>query len=146
MDAGREDHYNKKYTNPARGILDFCKQNLWPLPCSQLTNKNKKLFLHSKKSWEDYQVTKSKKPPLWEGPNLLECKSHRGRLKLCTIRVVLKSECPRKSKSRKLQKIDFLLTKPIEVYRYRIKPSDISFALKKKMAAYFIPHQYPSMC
>ncbi len=28
----------KKYTNPARGILDFCKQKLWPLPCSQLTH------------------------------------------------------------------------------------------------------------
>ncbi len=27
----------RKYTNPARGILDFCKQKLWPLPCSQLT-------------------------------------------------------------------------------------------------------------
>ncbi len=27
-----------KYTNPARGILDFCKQKLWPLPYSQLTN------------------------------------------------------------------------------------------------------------
>ncbi len=27
----------EKYTNPARGI-DFCKQKLWPLPCSQLTN------------------------------------------------------------------------------------------------------------
>ncbi len=25
----------KKYTNPATGILDFCKQKLWPLPCSQ---------------------------------------------------------------------------------------------------------------
>ncbi len=25
----------QKYTNPARGILDFCKQKLWPLPCSQ---------------------------------------------------------------------------------------------------------------
>ncbi len=27
-----------KYTNPARGIIDFCKQKLWPLPCSPLTN------------------------------------------------------------------------------------------------------------
>ena len=26
-----------KYTNPATGILDFCKQKLWPLRCSQLT-------------------------------------------------------------------------------------------------------------
>ncbi len=24
-----------KHTNPARGILDFCKQKFWPLPCSQ---------------------------------------------------------------------------------------------------------------
>ena len=32
-----------------------------------------------------------------------------------------------KSKSGKLQKVDFLLTKPIEAYQYRIKPSDISF-------------------
>ncbi len=28
----------KKYINPARGILDFCKQRWWPLPCSRLTN------------------------------------------------------------------------------------------------------------
>ncbi len=27
-----------KYTNPARGILDFCQQKLWPLPCSQSTD------------------------------------------------------------------------------------------------------------
>ncbi len=26
-----------KYTNPARGILDFCNQKLWPLQCSQFT-------------------------------------------------------------------------------------------------------------
>ena len=26
----------KKYTNPARAILDFCQQMLWPLPYSQL--------------------------------------------------------------------------------------------------------------
>ena len=32
-----------------------------------------------------------------------------------------KSECPRKSKSRKLQKIDFLLTKHIEGHWYGIK-------------------------
>ncbi len=25
----------RKYTNPAIGILDFCKQKLWPLPNSQ---------------------------------------------------------------------------------------------------------------
>ncbi len=25
-----------KYTNPAKGILDFCKQKLWPLPSNQL--------------------------------------------------------------------------------------------------------------
>ncbi len=33
----------------------------------------------------------------------------------------LKSQCPRKSKSGKLQKIDFLLTKHIEAYWYGIK-------------------------
>ncbi len=49
-----------------------------------------------------------------------------------------KSQCPIKSKSGKLQNIDFLLTKPIEAYQYRIKPSG--------MVVYFIPHQYPSMC
>ncbi len=31
--------------------------------------------------------------------------------------LLLKSQCPRKSKSGKLQKIDFLLTKPIEAYQ-----------------------------
>ena len=28
----------EKYTNPAKGILDFCGQKLWPLQCSPLAN------------------------------------------------------------------------------------------------------------
>ncbi len=71
------------------------------------------------------------------------------------------------SKYGKLQNIDFLLTKPIETYQYRIKPSDISFGFiaicvatghpiggpvvisiaigAKLEAVYLIPYQYPSM-
>ena len=37
------------------------------------------------------------------------------------MKIYIKSECPRKSKLGKLQKIDFLLTKHIEGYWYGIK-------------------------
>ncbi len=34
-DVQAKENANNKYTNPARGIFDFCKQKLWPLPCNQ---------------------------------------------------------------------------------------------------------------
>ncbi len=46
---------NHKYTNPARGILDFCKQKLWPLPCSQLKKHRMcwRMRFRSRRTWNE---------------------------------------------------------------------------------------------
>ncbi len=49
------------------GILDFCKQKLWPLPCRNLNRKKKK----KKKKEKSTKLYKIKKAPLREGPNYL---------------------------------------------------------------------------
>ncbi len=49
-------------------ILDFCKQRLWPLLCSQQSIWH---FLRSEEEVEEqeHQTVKTKKAPLQEGPN-----------------------------------------------------------------------------
>ncbi len=64
-----------KYTNPAWGTLDFCKQKLWPLPCGQLTNwivQNQKIDLADGWDWDwdsEHETEKTKKAPLQKGLN-----------------------------------------------------------------------------
>ena len=50
-----------KYTNPARGILDFCKQKFWPLPCSQLTKEKEE---EKEKEKKEKGTNLKRRPPL----------------------------------------------------------------------------------
>ncbi len=53
----------EKYTNPARGILDFCKQKfLRPIPCRQWTKNQPCAFLGLNEFWD---WTKKRRKRTW---------------------------------------------------------------------------------